>query len=81
MKITASQLRKIIKEELETVATLEESLTVTDADNGKKYLVTVEEGPMPYTVSLTFGPSFSILLHAEEAAALVQEIQNSIVPL
>ena len=47
-------------------------LTVVDADNSREYRIEVEEGPLPYTTRIVFGPSFSITLQNEDAAAFAQ---------
>ena len=47
-------------------------LTVVDADTSREYRIEVEEGPLPYTTRIVFGPSFSITLQNEDAATLAQ---------
>ena len=49
---------------------MEHKLNVHDADNGKRVTITVEEGPTPYSVTLTFGSSYSITLSADDASDL-----------
>lgn len=51
-------------------------LTVLDADNSREYRILVEEGPLPYTTRLTFGASFSVTLHSEDAAAIAQMLAS-----
>jgi len=73
MKITANQLRRIIKEEVQKVVLKEDSsLSVVDADSNEMFDVTVEEGPVPYSVRLEFGASFGITLDHEDAADLAR---------
>ena len=45
-------------------------LTVVDADSSREYRIEVEEGPLPYTTRIVFGPSFSITLQNDDATAL-----------
>jgi len=71
MKLTASQLKQIIKEEVQKTA-LKEGLSVVDADSDEMVNVTVEEGPVPYSVRLAFGGSFGITLDHEDAADLAR---------
>jgi len=71
MKLTASQLKQIIKEEVQKTA-LKEGLSVVDADSDEMVNVTVEEGPVPYSVRLAFGASFGITLDHEDAADLAR---------
>lgn len=82
MKITATQLRKIIKEEVKNVTTLAEAssdsyMEVQDTENGKQYSVFVQEGSTPYSVSISFGNSFSINLNVEDAQALCDAISKA----
>jgi hypothetical protein len=46
-----------------------------DADTGKRYDITVTEGPYSSTRRITFGASFSITLTAEDARRLVDALQ------
>jgi len=71
MKLTASQLKQIIKEEVQKTA-LKEGLSVVDADSDEMVNVTVEEGPVPYSVRLEFGASFGITLNHEDAEELAK---------
>lgn len=83
MKITATQLRKIIREEVKNAALVSEVSTndthmrVEDTDNGKVYSVLVQEGTTPYSVSISFEPSFSINLNVEDAQALCDAIMKA----
>ena len=45
-------------------------LTVVDADTSREYRIEVEEGPLPYTTRIVFGPSFSITLQNDDATTL-----------
>jgi len=72
-KITANQLRRIIKEEVQKVVLKEDSsLSVVDADSNEMFDVAVEEGPVPYSVRLKFGASFGITLDHKDAADLAR---------
>lgn len=53
---------------------MEYMLKTLDADNCKQVNILVEEGPLPYTVKLTFGSSYSVTLSAEDAAELAIEM-------
>ena len=80
MKITTSQLRKIIKEEVKNATILAEAsseMNVQDTENGKKYSVLVQEGTFPYSVSIYFGNDFSINLNVEDAKALCNAISKA----
>lgn len=83
MKITASQLRKIIAEEVKNVSLIAEAaasdtyMRVKDTDNGKSYVVFVQEGTQPYTVSIAFGSDFSIELNVEDAQSLCNAIMKA----
>ncbi len=82
MKITTAQLRKIIKEEVKNATILAEAssdsyMKVQDTDNGQQYSVFVQEGPNPYSVSISFGNSFSINLNVEDAQALCDAISKA----
>jgi hypothetical protein len=87
MKITASQLRKIIKEEVKNATlTVEASsndtyMKVQDVENGKEYSVLVQEGTTPYSVSISFGNSFSINLNTEDARDLCDAIAKASVEI
>jgi hypothetical protein len=43
---------------------------IINPDTNEKVLVTVDEGPLPYTVELTFGSSYSIVMSTEDASKL-----------
>jgi len=45
---------------------------ITNPDTNNKVIVTVEEGPIPYTVELTFGKSYSLTMSIEDARDLAQ---------
>lgn len=82
MKITTTQLRQIIKEEVKNATILTEAssdsyMMVQDTENGKKYSVFVQEGATPYSVSISFGNSFSINLDVEDAQALCEAISKA----
>lgn len=82
MKITTAQLRKIIKEEVKSATALAEAssdsyMKVQDAENGKQYPIFVQEGSTPYSVSISFGNSFSINLNVEDAQALCDAISKA----
>jgi len=72
MKITAQQLRNIIREEVQKTSLKEGRLSVVDADSDEMVDVMVEEGPVPYSVRLEFGASFGITLTHEDAEELAK---------
>jgi len=72
MKLTTAQLKQIIKEEVQKTALKEGRLSVVDADSDEMVDVTVEEGPVPYSVRLEFGASFGITLNHEDAEELAK---------
>jgi hypothetical protein len=75
MKLTATQLKQIIMEEVQKARLSEDAqLRVTDADSGATMSVSVVEGPVPYSVRLQFGASFGVTLHLEDAEALGQRL-------
>ena len=45
---------------------------ITNPDTNNKVIVTVEEGPIPYTVELTFGKSYSLTMSLEDARELAK---------
>ena len=47
-----------------------ETMYIINPDTIEKVLVTVDEGPLPYTVELTFGSSYSIVMSTEDASKL-----------
>jgi len=46
--------------------------TITNPDTNENVNVTVEEGPIPYTVKLTFGKSYSLTMSLEDARELAK---------
>ena len=44
----------------------------TNLDTNNKVIVAVDEGPLPYTVELTFGKSYSLTMSLEDARELAQ---------
>jgi len=74
MKLTTAQLKQIIKEEVQKTALKEGRLSVVDADSDEMVDVTVEEGPVPYSVRLEFGASFGITLNHEDAEELAKPL-------
>ena len=54
---------------------MEHIMKVTNPDTLEVITVTVEEGPIPYTVQVTFGPHYSIIMSTEEASKLGLELR------
>ena len=82
MKLTATQLKKIIAEEVAkatgvTEAAAPTAFRMTDAVSGDTVMVGVVEGNEPYTVTLRFGSSFSINLQLEDARSLGQALLDA----
>ena len=50
---------------------------ITNPDTLENVNVTVDEGPLPYTVQVTFGPHYSILMNAEDARELGQLLASA----
>ena len=50
----------------------ESVLLITDPDTNRATEVAVDEGPLPYTVTLTFGRSYSLTMSTEDARELAQ---------
>ena len=49
---------------------MEHIMKVTNPDTLEVITVTVEEGPIPYTVQVTFGTHYSIIMSNEQASKL-----------
>ena len=49
---------------------MEHIMKVTNPDTLEVITVTVQEGPIPYTVQVTFGPHYSIIMSNEQASKL-----------
>lgn len=75
MKLTATQLRQIIKEELE-----KQTLRVRDPNTNKSYNITAGiSDAVPYSIHLSFGSAFSITMSKEDAKTLIQKVQSVLV--
>ena len=46
------------------------TILITNPDTNEKVLTTVDEGPIPYTVELSFGSNYSITMSLEDAREL-----------
>jgi hypothetical protein len=46
--------------------------TITNPDTNENVAIEVEEGPIPYTVKLTFGKSYSLTMSIEDARELAK---------
>jgi len=45
---------------------------ITNPDTNENVAIEVEEGPIPYTVKLTFGKSYSLTMSLEDARELAK---------
>jgi hypothetical protein len=49
---------------------MEHAKKIMDADSGEEYTIKVEPGPLPNTIRIVFGSSFTIILRNEDASGL-----------
>jgi hypothetical protein len=75
MKLTATQLRRIIAEEVSRL-TETETVTVLPHGSSARMYITINPGPVEGTARLDFGKNYNITLKMADAVSLGQALTN-----